>query len=211
MIYGAQIGTMMTLQDRVGEIVELVEQGAEANPGLPAWRAWLACTYALVGETDKASALLTESARNGFDEIFHDQVYLSTLVRYSEAAFQTEHRDAASLLYPALEPWADVVAWDGASSAGQVRMYLGMLAAVLGRHERADEQLRSACEFAERRGMPMFAAYGRLRWAEALARRGESEAAQQQAASALEIARKVGYVLVERRAAALLESERVAP
>jgi hypothetical protein len=86
-----------------------------------------------------------------------------------------------------------------------------MLAATLGEDERADEQLRSACEFHERAGMPIFAAYGRLRWAEALARRGDAEAARREAAAALDIAREVGYVLVERRAGALLESEALTP
>jgi len=89
---------------------------------------------------------------------------------------------------------------------GQVRTYLGLLAATLGRDELADEHLRASCEFHERGGMPLFAAYGRLRWAEALARRGDAEAALREAAAARDAARQVGYVFVERRAAALLES-----
>jgi hypothetical protein len=54
--------------------------------------------------------------------------------------------------------------------------------------------------------MRMFAAYSRLRWADALARRGDAEAVRREAALALDTARELGYVLVERRATALLES-----
>ena len=110
------------------------------------------------------------------------------------------------MLYELLEPWADAVVWNGANSYPQIRMYLGMLASVLGQDELADENLRSACEFHERAGMRVFAAASRGEWADVLARRGETEAARREAATALELAREVGYTWVERRARDLLES-----
>jgi hypothetical protein len=81
-----------------------------------------------------------------------------------------------------------------------------MLAASLRLDERADEHFASACELQERKGMPLWAARARLGWAEALARRGESERAGVAAARALALARSHGYAAIERRASGLVET-----
>src|SRR5436309_890930 len=44
MLYGGQLQEIRLYQGRGGELIELLEQGVAANPGIPAWRAALAQT-----------------------------------------------------------------------------------------------------------------------------------------------------------------------
>jgi hypothetical protein len=57
--------------------------------------------------------------------------------------------------------------------------------------------------------MPLWTARGQLGWAEALAVRGDSAAAREHAARALELSREHGYGAFESRAAALVESNQL--
>jgi hypothetical protein len=89
-------------------------------------------------------------------------------------------------------------------------MYLGLLAAALEEHQRADEHLEFACHFHEANDMPLWAARGQLGWAEALAARGDPAAARDHAARALELSRERGYGRIEKGAAALVATESAA-
>jgi hypothetical protein len=115
-------------------------------------------------------------------------------------------REAAAPLYELMEPWPDQMVWNGAITYGDVRTYLGLLAATLGWDERADGHLALACELQEQKGLLLWTARARLGWAEALARRGERERAGAEAARALQLAREHGYGAIERRAAALAKT-----
>ena len=80
----------------------------------------------------------------------------------------------------------------------------------LGASEQADEHLAFACEFHDANEMPLWEARGQLGWAEALAARGETAAARDHAARALELSREYGYGAFEPRAAALVEAQSAA-
>ena len=51
---------------------------------------------------------------------------------------------AAAEVLPLIEPFADEVAFNGATSQGPVAAYVGKLASLLGRHEQAEDHLRDA-------------------------------------------------------------------
>jgi class 3 adenylate cyclase len=205
MVWGAQHFSIRSYQGRADEVVELLEQGVEANPRIPAFRAGLAVTYCWLGRTAEATVILDQAAQDGFDHVPQDGARTSALALYTDAAFQADAREAASILYALVEPWADQVVWNAASSYGHARMYLGMLASMLGWDERADQFFAAAAEFHERKGMLLWAARGRLAWAEALARRGVADRAVAEAARALALAREHGYAGIGRRAAALMQ------
>jgi hypothetical protein len=76
------------------------------------------------------------------------------------------------MLYERVEPFAEQIVWGAADGHGHVRMYLGLLGAAVGEHQRADEHLQFACEYHQANDMPLWAARGRLGWAEALAAAG---------------------------------------
>ena len=210
MIYGGQLQEIRLYQGRSGELIELLEQGAAANPGIPAWRAALAQALCWLGKTEQAAAIVTDAAADGFEHVRWDIIRLSTLAMYAEVAALAGVSDAAGVLYELIEPWADQVAWTGAITYGHASTYLGLLAATLRRHELADEHFRRSCKFHEANELWLWAARAHLGWAEALARRGEAEHARSEAARALELSREHGYVLFEPRAAALVETESAA-
>jgi class 3 adenylate cyclase len=211
MIYGSQLAMIRLYQGRGGELVALVEESAEANPGLPVWQAGLAQLYCWVGRTAEAATIVERAAADRFAHVPHDFIRLTTLAIYADAASQAGVREAAAPLYELMEPWADQIVWNGAITYGDVRTYLGLLAATLGWDERADEHFSLACGLQERNGLLLWAARARLGWAEALARRGERERAGAEAGRALKLASEHGYGAIERRAGALLKAGAAAP
>ena len=85
-------------------------------------------------------------------------------------------------------------------------MWLGLLDAVMGDYDSADQHLEFACAFQEANGLLTLAARAHLRWASVLADRGESQLAQKQAARALELSLDHGYGAFVASATAIVES-----
>ncbi len=207
MIYAAQIGPVRLMQGRVSDVAAL-EQTVQAHPLIPAWKAALAWTLCWLGRGDEAAAMVAEAAADRFEHVPWDTSRKIALGLYADAAAQAGVTDAAESLYELIEPWGDQIVWNGTVTYGHARMYLGLLAAVLGRDEQADEHLARACAIQEQKGMLMWTARAYLGWAEALAVRGDAERAREQAARALELSREHGYVVFEARAAAIVEGSR---
>ena len=128
------------------------------------------------------------------------------LALYADTAAQTRSIEAAAMLYELIEPYADQFISNPGVSFGHARTYTAMLAATLGRHERADADFAFACEFHHRHGMRVGEARSELGWAEALAERGELDRAREHASRALELSRDHGYGAFEPRAAAIMAS-----
>jgi hypothetical protein len=208
--YGIQLFYVRTFQGRGEEIIALVEQSVQANPAVPALRAGLASTLCWLDRRGEAATILEEAASDRFEHVLPASDELSALVLYADAAAQTGDRRVAAILYDLIQPWADQVDWNGLTGYGHARLYLGLLASVVGDHERADEHLALACEFHEANDMPLWAARGQLGWAEALAARGDADGARGHATRALELSRQHSYGAVEPRAEALVEAESAA-
>ena len=205
MIYAGQIGPVRLVQGRVSDVVAL-EEIVQANPRIHAWKASLAWTLCWLGRDSEAAAIAHEAAADRFERVAWDESWLDAMAMYADHAAQAGVTEAAEILYEAIEPWADQIMYTGAISYGHARMYLGLLAAALGRDERADDHFERSCAFQEQRGMLVWAARAHLGWAEALAARGATERAREQAQRALELSREHGYGLFEPRAAALVEA-----
>jgi len=210
LIYGIQINHLKLYQGRGDEIIEMVRQGVSAMAGVPSFRGYLAWALCWLGLHDEARPILEQAASDRFEHVGSISNTLAALAQYADAAFQASDARAAAMLHERLEPFAEQVVWDGPTGYGHVRMYLGLLAAALGEHQQADEDLQLACEFHESNGMPVWAARGQLGWAEALAARGDPAAASEHAARALELSREHGSGGIEKRAAALVETESAA-
>lgn len=204
LVYGAQMIQIRVYQGRGGELIAMLEQAVAASPRIPAWQAALAAAYCWLGRPQEAAGLVERAASDGFAHIPWDQVRLTALALYSEAASLAAVTSAAPALYALLEPWADHVIWTGASGYGQASTYLGLLAAALGWDERADGHFAAACEFHEAKGMPLWAARAHLGWAWALARREENQRAQREATRALRLSQEHGYGAFEAPASAIV-------
>jgi class 3 adenylate cyclase len=208
--YGIQLLYVRTFQGRGEEIIALLEQSVQANPAVPALRAGLASSLCWLDRGGEAATILEEAASDRFDHVRPASDELTALVLYADAAAQTGNRRVAAILYDLIQPWSDQVDWNSLSCYGHARLYLGLLASVLGDQERADEHLAFACEFHEANDMPLWEARTHLGWAEALAARGDADGARGHATRALELSRQHGYGAFEPRAAALVETESAA-
>jgi len=210
MIYGGQLAFIRREQGRANEIIEMVEQSVSANPGIATWRAGLAAVSVACGREDQARSLLEQDTSDGFKQLASNVTMLTGLTLYAEAAAHTRNTTAAAVLYERMEPFSRQVAWHALGGYGHARLWLGLLAGVLGDHERAAEHLVFACDFHEANDMPLWAARGHLGWAELLAAQGDASGAREHAARALELSREHGYGCFEPRAAALVETESAA-
>ena len=209
-VYGGQLFFIRRAQGRVNEVIELYEQAASAHPGVAAWRAGLAVSLCWLDRRDEANSILDEAASDAFEHVAPAVTMLATLALYADAASHTRNVKAAKGLSKRMEPFSEQVIWLALMGYGHVRLWLGLLASVLGEHEQADAYLTFACEFHEANDLPLWAARGQLGWAEALAARGDPSAARDHAARALELSREYGYGAFEPRAGALLETESAA-
>jgi class 3 adenylate cyclase/tetratricopeptide (TPR) repeat protein len=206
MIFGAQIMHVRLLQGRGSEIVDQLEQSVAANPLIPAFNGLLACTLCWLDRRDEAARLVAQAAEDRFEHIPHDSVRTTALALYADAAAQAGETRAAEILCELIEPWADLIVWNGAVTEGHARTYLGLLAAALGRDDLADQHFARAIEIQERGGMLVWAARAHLGWAERLFARGQRNQAREQAQRALELSREHGYGAFEPRAAAILDA-----
>jgi class 3 adenylate cyclase len=204
LIYGAQITFVRLYQGRGQEIIEMHRQAATAFEGVPSFRAGLASTLCWLELHDEARGILEQAASDRFEHVGDTATTLATLASYADVAFLASDPRAAAMLYERLEPFAEQVAFNAAYGLGHVRLWLGLLAAVLGEHQRADEHLQFACEFHRANDMPLWAARGQLGLAQALVARDDPATARDHAAHALELSREHGYALFEPRAAALV-------
>jgi class 3 adenylate cyclase len=206
MVYAAQITAVRLEQGRGSEIVGLLEEAAEANPGLPGFRAALASTLAGLGRHAEATEIVRRAAADGFASVPRDQVFATTLTLYASAAIVAGVPEAADLLYDLLLPWRDQMVSNGANAWGSAELYLGGLAATLGRHEVADEHFAAAAAVHERESIRVWEAHNQVLWAQSLLDRGHAGEAREHAEHAAGLAAENGYGSAGERAAALLEA-----
>jgi hypothetical protein len=93
MIFAARLVGVRHEQGRVDEVVELVEQGVEGYPDVPAWSAFLTRALSELGRREDARALLSAA---DFAALPHDFVRLAGLAHHADACAQlgaTERAD----------------------------------------------------------------------------------------------------------------------
>ena len=204
MVYGATVLESRGAQGRGAEVTALVEQTVANNPGIPAWEAGLSRLYCFTDRRPEGAEVLARAAAKHFQHIRYDTAQMSALAAYADTAAQTRSLEAAGMLHTLMEPYADQFVWNGVAGYGHARMYLAMLDATLGRHDRADAQFAFSCGFHRGHGLHLWEARSELGWAEALADRGATDRARGHAARALELSQQHGYGAFEPRAAAIL-------
>jgi ATP/maltotriose-dependent transcriptional regulator MalT len=166
MIISGQRGAMK-------ELIPLIEQMAADAPDISPWLfgSLLAKAHVEAGRFDEASRKLEEFAAAGFD-LALDQVWLTGMVDYAEAAIECRNPKFAEPLLERLSPWAGQLPATGASTLAPVSLYLGGLATVLGEYDAADTYLTQSAEMSNRIGAKFFAARTDLLWGRMLALRG---------------------------------------
>jgi DNA-binding CsgD family transcriptional regulator/tetratricopeptide (TPR) repeat protein len=163
-----------------------------------------------------------EEARRFYqrDEVFAKAPGIRYLITYAclaELSAALGDVEAASAVYSALLPYADLFVCGGAGLTmldGSVQRYLGLSASALGRSDDAVRHLRTAVTVNEREGLAACAAFATLDLARALARRrrpGDVAEAGALAVSAAAAAARLGMEPLLRSARSLSSSLDGAP
>jgi hypothetical protein len=204
LIYGGQLAFLRAYQGRGDEVLGVLEQSVASFPHVSGWRAGLASCYCQANRHAQAAEVVEGAARDNFQSVYADQGQTTALALYADAAYECKLPRVAAILYELIEPWADQIAWNGATMFGHGSMPLALLAATLGWHDRADEHFAIATSKQEAMGLLLWATRAYLGWAETLAGRGDRTGARDKAGRALALAREYGYAGFEARAAAVL-------
>jgi tetratricopeptide (TPR) repeat protein len=209
-IYGSQLIGVRGQRGTMHELVPLIEQMASGAPEVSPWMFGSLLAKAHVEVNDVAAALdqLEAFAASGFD-LKEDQVWLSGMVDYADAAYQCGDPTYAQPLFERLAPWHAQLPATGASALAPVSHYLGGLASVLGRHDEADAYFSQSAALSDRLGAKFFAARTDLWWGNLLAKRnrpGDAESAVTRLRKAQRVARVHGYANVAQRASEALDA-----
>ncbi|HYP48912.1 MAG TPA: tetratricopeptide repeat protein, partial [Thermoleophilaceae bacterium] len=177
---GIQRATSLYAQRRFGDMdrARLVD-GAAASPAPADWLVNLAMVDAETGATEEARRLVSEVARDGGSALAMAANWHSACVLAAAAAAVAD-REAGEVAYRLLEPHARLfpVIARAIGCLGSAELYIGRVAALLGRHDEAVARLRRALAENDRAGAAPHAAVALLRLGEALAEGGEHEAAR---------------------------------
>ena len=132
------------------------------------WRPGLAALLAELGMEEEARRELAWLVGEGLDP-YRESLWVATLAYFTDAAAALGDEATAALVYPELEPFAgeNVMVGHLVSCYGAADRYLGMLAAVLGEFDRAEEHFERGLELNRHMGADTWVAhtayeYGRL-------------------------------------------------
>jgi len=121
LIYAGQIAALRVEQGRPEEVVEMLEQAVAHNPGIPAFEAGLAATLCEAGRVADAAALVERGGETAMASPPRDQVYSTALATWARAVAGVGAQRPAALLYDLIEPWRDLVVWNGTTGYGAIR------------------------------------------------------------------------------------------
>ena len=125
---------------------------------MPGFRATLALALVEAGRREEARRLLEQAVASSFPDTPHDITWLTVACIYAHVAAGLEDPAAAAVLYRALEPFSEQVAFPAFGVWGPVGLYLGSLALVLGDPAGAEHHLQQAARIAIRAGAPIWEA-----------------------------------------------------
>ena len=198
--YATQLSHARWQQGRLHEMVDLIADGAEQNPGIPGYRGALCRALCQAGRNAESLTLLEEADGSRFDTLPKDLLWTYGMVAYAEAAIRLEHAGSAATLYDLLAPFRDQVCFIGTTCEGPIAHYLGGLAAVLGRTEAAAGHFESAARFAERAGSPYFTARTSIEGGRLAARCGDLAGARRLLSAGRDLAERGQFAGEARRA-----------
>ena len=190
-------------QGRVAEAESTVRASVEEFPWYPLHRAALACLLLDLARDVEGRAVFDDLAHDDFRALYRDNEWLLGIGLASEACSLLGDAAAAAVLYEQLRPFAGRHAIGHAEgSLGAADRYLGLLAATMGRLDKADEHLTAAIRLNEQMGARPWTAHSQADLARVLLQRGGPEdrmRALSLHAAALEAARTMGMNALEER------------
>ena len=166
-LYGVTLFTIRREQARLEEIFDLIRVAVDESQ-LRGIAVMLGVACADTGRDDEAEAILDTVAADDFDDIPPSQIRASIL--WGAATLATHLRDEAraAQLLSLLEPWPDLLIYQGLITFGPAAGILGELSALVGRRDDAERYFAQAIEVTSRAGAATLLAQVRTAWARAL-------------------------------------------
>lgn len=208
-VFHTQQAHLLLLQGRLTELAARLQRRIEVSARDFTARSMMALLHVHDRDLGPARRLLDELARDDFDAIPRDALWLMVVAQLAEVAAELEDLDRAAVLYEMLLPQEHRILGVGTNlvSLGHAARYLGLLAATLGRRDEALERLGVAAREHERMGAaPWLAVTLRDLARVEIARSDPSSSPARERggrlaeplARASEIARRVGMPVLER-------------
>jgi tetratricopeptide (TPR) repeat protein len=159
-------------QGRLGEVVPLARRFVELSPSFRFARVNLALVLEAVSQKDEARREFERLALNNFRDVPRDTNWLATLTLLGDLCARVGDADHARVLYEMLSPYAGMIAhFLILTCYGPVSHYLGILATLMMRFERAEEHFRSALDLSSRMNATLLTAYTQRDYAHMLVNR----------------------------------------
>jgi DNA-binding SARP family transcriptional activator len=156
--FAAQQASIAFERGTLGELAPMLAEAVRQTPGVPGFRATLALALFEAGRVDEAHRLVEQAVASSFPDTPHDIAWLTAACIYAYVAAGLEDPAAAAVLYRALEPFSEQVAFPAFGVWGPVGLYLGSLALVRGDPAGAEHHLQQAARVAIRAGAPIWEA-----------------------------------------------------
>jgi DNA-binding CsgD family transcriptional regulator len=169
-IYGIQMFGIRREQGRLAELAPAIRMLAA---GTGSWRPGLVAVLAELGMETEARRELARVRAEGLESL-RTSLWIASLTYLTDACTALGDATVAELVYPELEPLAGrhVMIGHLVSCYGAADRYLGMLAATLGEHARAEEHFVRAADLNRRAGMPTWLGHTLLQHARSRLDRG---------------------------------------
>ncbi len=205
-IFGAQFIMVSLWRGTLGDLVPMIMQAIDDNPGLPVFVAVLALAHSEADHVEESRHLLEGFATTGF-ELPLDPTWLTGMIAYADAAVELQDPGFAGPILERLAPFADQWLYTDVATSGPISRTLGGLATVLGRFGEAESYFSHSAAASDRAGAKYFAARSDLSWGKMLLERhgsGDIESAQELLTRAKAAGVNHGYGTIARRATAAL-------
>jgi tetratricopeptide (TPR) repeat protein len=206
MTYSYQLMYIRDAKGRLGEMVEVAEMTATANPGIPGFQRFHASALVEANRLDDARVAFEPLVASGFRLLPFDTAWLSSIDGCAYVAAALEDHASAALIADMLDPWREQLIYDRVLCRGSVALPLGVALAAAGRFREADEAFSHAAAVHERIPAPIELARTRVEWATMLVRRAQEDDeahARVLAESALATAMELGLQSIARKAVAI--------
>ena len=205
-IFGAQFIMVSLWRGTLGDLIPMIEQAIDSNPGLPVFVAVLALAHAEADQLEECRRLLEGFATAGFD-LPLDPTWLTGMIAYADAAVELREPEYARPMLDRLSPFAEQWLYTDVATSGPLSRTLGDLATILHRYDEAESYFSHSAAASDRTGAKYFAARSALSRGRMLLQRsasGDPERAQNLLTRAHAAGMLHGYGAVTRRAASAL-------
>lgn len=202
--FAAQLSAIRYEQGRLGEIVDVLGQVVEANPGIPGFRAVLTRALCELERVDEAQRVIASAVTAGFRDVPYDVTWLTVACVYADSVCRLGDEAAARRLLSMLDPWGALIAYPGFGAEASVSHYLAELALSLGDVPRAELYHAEARRIHERIGDPIWIARSHYQAARLLHARGSHTAADEELVRALAAAEHLGLARLARQVREML-------